>query len=160
MKNRSVTTNKQKLDQLFKDVDALRQLNDQRIEAQWATYLCIRVSGFLETSLQSIYLEYCQDKAHPNLVRYIGGSFNGSRSHNMKQEKILALAGAFSKEWRSELEKYIMDDGRKAAIDSIINLRNKAAHGDVQTITYHRIREYYDKIWDVIQFIDTQCQKR
>lgn len=158
MKNQQVTTNKQKLDTLFDHFKELSKLNNSQIDSQWSIYLCIRVSGFLETSLNSIYIAYCQDKAHSNISKYIQYSFEGKRSQNMKPEVILQLAGAFSPTWRSELEQYL-DDERRAALESVVNIRNSAAHGGTMSVSYNNIKDYYKKIWEVIQFIDQQVSR-
>lgn len=157
MKNRNISASKQRLDVLFAYIRDLRTLNNSQLEAQWATYLCIRISGLLETSIRSIYVSYCDNKAHPNVTRYIGNSFEINRSQNMKPDTILSLAGSFSQEWRTDLEAYILDDGRKEAIESVINIRNSAAHGGTLSITYNNAKQYYEKIWSVIEFIDAQC---
>ena len=158
MINQNIIANKQKLDDLFDQMRELRKLSNNQIESQWATYLCIRISGLLETSIRSIYSSYCENKrTHPNIARYIGYSLDSSRSQNMKPETILNLANSFNPVWRGEIENYLADLGRKEAIESVINIRNSAAHGGNTTITFHNAKEYYEKIWQVIQFINTQC---
>ena len=159
MRNQRVVTHKKKLDALFDYIKELRGLNNLQIESQWAIYLCIRVSGFLEVSIRSIYVNYCQDKSHPNITRYIGDSFQGRRSQNMKPKNILDIAGSFNPEWENELSNYISNCGRKEAIESVINIRNSASHGGDQGVTYTNAKDYYEKIWDVIKFIEAQCQK-
>jgi hypothetical protein len=157
VKNTYITSNKQKLDTLFNHIADLRKLNNPQLEAQWATYLTIRLSGFLETSIRHIFLSYCDQKAHPKIIKYIGGSLEASRSQNMKPDVILNLAGSFNKQWKEKLDLYLVDDGRKEAIESIINIRNSAAHGGASSITYSSVKEYYEKIWDVIIYLDNQC---
>jgi hypothetical protein len=159
MKNRSVYSNKQKLDSLFEHMKVISTLNNAQIESQWATYLCIRVSGLLETSIQSIYTSYCENKAHPNIIKYVLSVFKARRSQNMKPETLLNLAGAFNEHWRIELESYLLEEGRKDAIESIVNLRNNAAHGGTQSTTYSYAKDYYKKVWEVIVFIDNQCDR-
>jgi hypothetical protein len=157
MKRSYIVANKQKLDTLFDHIKVLRSLQNFEIESQWATYLCIRVSGLLETSLRSLYLGYCDDKAHPYITKYVSYSLEGNRSQNMNPEKILLLVGAFNQKWRDELEMYMSENGRKEAIESVINVRNSAAHGGTQAVTYNNVKDYYTKIWEVIQFIEAQC---
>lgn len=158
MKTQYIISNKHKLDDLFEQFNELRTLNNAQIESQWAVYLCIRVSGLLETCIRSIYISYCEGKAHANISKYVGHSFDGNRSQNMKPDNILKLAGAFSLEWRDELENFISDEGRKEALESVINIRNTAAHGGTTSISYNNVKGYYKKIWEIIEFIDQQCK--
>jgi hypothetical protein len=158
MKNRSILTNKQKLDNLFEFIKDIRELRNLELESQWATYLCIRVSGLLETSVRTIFRAYCGDKAHPYISRYIGYTFEANRAQSMKPETILGLVGSFNINWRDDLENYLAVDGRKEAIESVINIRNSASHGGSSSVSYVNVKQYYEKIWDIIQFIDLQCQ--
>ena len=158
MNNHTITTNRQKLDALFDSIEIIRSLNSPQIEAQWAVYLCIRLSGLLETSVRSIYVSYCEGKSHPNIARHIGNNLNGSRSKNMNPENILSLVGSFNSEWRVKLDEFISENGRKDAIESVINIRNNVSHGGNQVVTYSRAKEYYGKIWETIEFMEMQCK--
>jgi len=159
MSKKTISASKNKLDDLFTYIKELRKLNNFELESQWATYLCIRVSGFLETSIRSIYIEYCSDKSHPNISKYVASNLESNRSQNMKPENILSLAMAFNEDWKRKLEIYMSEDGRKEAIESVINIRNSAAHGGNMSVSYARVDDYYEKIWEVIQFIIELCEK-
>ncbi len=50
-----------------------------------------------------------------------------------------------------------MADELKDAIDSIVSLRNRIAHGESVGITYIRILEYYQRANRVIDFLINQC---
>jgi hypothetical protein len=45
---------------------------------------------------------------------------------------------------------------RKDAVDSVVNNRNRIAHGENVGISYVRIKEYYDRVVEVIELIDVQ----
>jgi hypothetical protein len=122
MINLDIIREKSKLDALFDNIKDLRKLNNYQIEAQWAVYLCIRVSGLLEASIRSIYVSYCEDKSHPHVAKYIAASFKSSRSKNMDPDTLLQLAGSFNPAWRIDLENFILENGRKEAIESVVSL--------------------------------------
>lgn len=149
---------KQQLDHLFNYIENIQTLKLGELEAQWALYLCIRVSGLLETSVRDIFIHYCEGKAHPHIIRYVNTIINNSRSQNMKAEVIIKLAGSFSDQWRKDLQEFLENEGRKEAVDSVINIRNTASHGGKATITYRVIKGYYASIWEVIEFIENQCR--
>jgi len=51
---------------------------------------------------------------------------------------------------------YIDQDGRKEAINSIIKNRHHIAHGRDSNVTVGTVRGYFDKIIEVIEFIEDQ----
>jgi hypothetical protein len=159
MSKKTILASRRKLDDLFDYIKELRKLNNFELEAQWATYLCIRVSGFLETSIRAIYIEYCSNKSHPNISKYVAANLESNRSQNMRPENILSLALSFNEDWKRKLETYILEDGRKEAIESVINIRNSAAHGGTMSVSYVNVNNYYKKILDVIEFITELCEK-
>jgi hypothetical protein len=48
-------------------------------------------------------------------------------------------------------------NGRKDAIDSIMNNRHLIAHGKDSGITVARVNDYLRKCIEVIEFIEAQC---
>lgn len=154
MKNREIISNKQKLDNLFKKITAFSA--DTDLQSHWARYLCILVSGFLETSVRIIYREYAKSKATPQVANFVEGKLEDFQ--NPKMEKILQLTGLFSKEWANELR--LETEGElKDAVDSIANNRNQIAHGGSVGISYSQIKSYYDRAIEVIELIENQCSK-
>ena len=70
MKNIKVIRYQQRLDNLFSKIEQL-PLDDFELRSDWARYLCILVSGFLETGIREIYTEYAKNKASPYIVNYV-----------------------------------------------------------------------------------------
>ena len=154
MKNQEISSNKQRLDNLFKKITAFS--TDTDLQSHWARYLCILVSGFLETSVRIIYREYAKSKATPQVANFVEGKLEDFQ--NPKMEKILQLTGLFSKEWANELR--LETEGElKDAVDSIANNRNQIAHGGSVGISYSQIKSYYDRAIEVIELIESQCSK-
>jgi ElaB/YqjD/DUF883 family membrane-anchored ribosome-binding protein len=152
MKNQEINRNKQKLDSLFEKVKDFSA--DTYLQSHWARYLCISVSGFLETSVRIIYREYAKSKAIPQVANFVEGKLEDFQ--NPKMEKILQLTGGFSKEWASDLR--LKTDGElKDAVDSIAHNRNQIAHGGSVGMTYRQIKDYYDRAIKVIELIENQC---
>ena len=152
MKNREIISNKQKLDHLFKKITAFSE--DTDLQSHWARYLCILVSGFLETSVRIIYREYAKSKATPQVANFVVGKLEDFQ--NPKMEKILQLTGLFSTDWANELR--LETDGElKDAVDSIANNRNQIAHGGSVGISYSQIQSYYERAIKVIELIENQC---
>lgn len=84
MRNVEVTRFKNQLDHLFSQV---AHIEDTELQSHWAKYLCVLVSGFIETSIKAIYSEYVKRKAAPYVANYVGSALAGFQ--NPKMEKII-----------------------------------------------------------------------
>jgi len=152
MKCHTVQQSKQKLDSVFKQTDSLP--DDPEVQAHWARYLCVLVSGFIESSVRALYSEYAQNKSAPNVAAYV--TRNLGDFQNAKMQKIVNLAHSFSGSWGSEL-KNSTDGELKDAVDTIVNNRNNIAHGKDVQITFSGIKTYYARAWQVLEIIDAHC---
>jgi len=154
MKNREIVRYKQQLDDLFNQISSLPV--DSEMQSHFAKYLCIRVSGFLEISIQSIYSEYAKNKAAPFVANYIEKQLSGFQNPNM--EKILNVARAFNPKWADEIEE-LTEGEVKDSVDSIVATRHGIVHGRNVGITYTKIKEYYQNAVNLVELIENQCQK-
>lgn len=141
---------KRKLDFLLQEIKALPE---GRLKSELARYLCIRISGLIERTVTSFYEEYAQTKGHPHLSHYISRKLN---LQNPSMKKLMDLAGDFSEAWRNELDA--LDDEIKSAVDTIVNIRNNATHGEDQSITLSRVENYYKPILKLLKVIQKQCE--
>ncbi len=150
----------QRLQQLRQLIDRTSDASEGiTLQGHWGRYLCVVAAGFLEHSLQTVYSEYAQRSASPNVARFVSKQLG--RISNPKAERFLQTAGAFNREWRNELSDFLSDDPHlaKDAIDSIMNNRNNIAHGQLANITPARVRDYLDRSVKVLEFIETQCNR-
>ena len=152
MINREAVRYRQQLDQLFKRIAAYQE--DLELQSHWARYLCILTSGFLESSVRSIYGQYARTRSAPFVANYVDGQLK--RFQSPKMGNILELTKSFSPVWEERLRDAV-DGERKDAIDSIVAVRHNIAHGRPVGITYHRIRRYYENAIKVVELIDEQC---
>jgi len=153
MKNREVVRYKQQLDELFAKISSLPE--DPEMHSHWARYLCIRVSGFLEISVRSIYSQYAKDKAAPFVANYIEKQLSSFQNPNI--EKILNVVRSFNQTWANRLEQ-IIEGEIKDAVISIVATRNKIAHGESVGITYIKMKAYYKCAVKLIELLEKQCE--
>jgi RiboL-PSP-HEPN len=154
MKNEDVFRYKQQLDDLFIKISILPE--DSEIRSHWARYLCIRVSGFLEVSVRSIYSQYAKDKSAPFVANYIEKQLSNFQNPNM--EKILNIVRSFNPLWAESLGRSVEGE-IKDAIDSIVAVRHKVAHGDNVGITYVKIKKYYEITIKLVELLEKQCNE-
>ena len=75
----------------------------------------------------------------------------------MKASAVIELTEQFDSEWANNLKVYLDDNGRKEALDSVVELRNRIAHGEDSDISFVRISGYYRKIVEIVDYLETQC---
>jgi hypothetical protein len=143
---------KQRLDNLFAQVSAFS--GQLELQSQWARYLCVLVSGFLEVSISATYNQFAKSRASPEVANFVKSELDDFQ--NPKMLKIIELTRAFNSEWANELET--ATEGKlKDAVDSIVANRNRIAHGEDVGITYSRIKNYYEDAIKVVDLIEKIC---
>ncbi len=152
MKSQAVKQHKQRLDHIFSQVSAFSSAPE--LESHWARYLCVLVSGFVETSIQTIFSEYAKKRSSREVASYVESRLK--RFQNPSMQRIVDLIGEFNPVWRESFE--LATEGEpKDAINSIVANRNNIAHGESVGITYSRIQQYYENAIKVVDLIDDQC---
>jgi hypothetical protein len=154
MTNREVVRAQQRLDHLFGQTRLVS--DDIEIQSHWARYLCVVVSGFLESSVRSLYASYGRRRSSPQIAKFVDSQLKFFQ--NPKTEKILELAHSFDAAWEAEL-RLAAEGEPKDAIDSIVANRNNIAHGESVGITFARIRRYYESSLPLLELIDQQCAR-
>lgn len=152
MKTLEAVRYKQRLDNLFKQISAFS--GNIELQSQWARYLCILVSGFLETAICAIYGEFARKTASPYVANFVKCELDSFQ--NPKMGKILELTRAFNPLWADELET-ATEGELKDAVDSIVANRNQIAHGRDVGITYTRIKNYYEDAIKVVDLVEKMC---
>lgn len=156
MNNRELSRQLQTLKSLF---DKTKGFSEKDIEIEvishWAKYLCVLSAGFLENALTEVYVEFSAKAASPHVANFARASL--SRISNPNAEIFFQVTSSFKKSWGDELQIFLEEDGRKEAINAIMKNRHKIAHGKKSDISYHWLRDYFDKAVEVIEFMEQQC---
>jgi len=153
MRGRAAIYNHSKrIEAAFKRATAVS--HDPELLSDYAKYLCILVSGYIEKSLAEIALEHARRTSAPSVQRFV--EKNTARFSNANSEKVLQLLGSFDPDWRSTIEDILVDQ-YKDAFDSVVSLRNQIAHGTSVGVTYVRIKEYFEAIREMVERIQNLC---
>jgi hypothetical protein len=143
---------KQRLDATFKR--AAQVGSDPELQSDFARYLCILVSGYLERAIIELVLEHSRQNSSPSIQRFV--EFRTRRLANLNSERLGQLFGSLNPDWRQDIARFIVDE-RKAAIDSVVSLRNSIAHGKSVGVTYNRVARYYEEIQKIIDHVANLC---
>ena len=127
---------------------------DAELQSDFARYLCILVSGYFEKAIAELLLEHGRRNASPRVLRFL--EYRARTLVNINAQRLQDLFGTFDPDWRQDLEQFLVDE-KKDALDSVVNLRNKIAHGQSVGVTYMRIRGYYQQIQAVIEHVAELC---
>lgn len=152
MRNIEIVRREQRLDSLFER--AGRAARDPELQSHWARYLCVLVSGFLETSIRTIFASYASKRADTKVAGFVTAQLGFLQ--NAKMGNILELVGKFSAEWARQLE--IKTQGKiRAAVNSIVANRHKIAHGEDVSLGLAGLKDYYKSAKELVKLIEQQC---
>ena len=143
---------KQRLDATFSRVAKIN--GDLELQSDFARYLCVLVSGYLETAVKELVLEHARRVGGPSLQRFV--EQRTRRFTNANAQRLQDLLGSFDSDWRIALESLLVDEF-KDAVDSIVDLKNKIAHGGSVGVTYQRVSDYYACVQKVVEQIADLC---
>ena len=143
---------KQQLDATFKRVKSAGQ--EPELQSDFARYLCVLVSGYIERAIVALVLEHAREKGAPTLQHFV--ERRTKKFVNPNANRIQELLGDFDSSWPEKLWEFL-DDEKKSAINSIVSQRNAIVHGGSSGITYYSISEYYQQAQRVIDRVAELC---
>ena len=141
---------KQHLDATFQRIRGLPPTVDLEIQSDFARYLCVLVSGYLEKSIAELMLEHARNNGSLTLQRFV--EKRTRRFANANFERLLDLLSSFDQDWCRDLGAE-----HKDAVDSVVGLRNSIAHGGMVGVTYQRVAEYHARVQLVVDRIAALC---
>ncbi len=148
-----VSRMKRRLDATFERISSFDS-DSSELQEDFARYLCVLVSGYIERSIVQIVQEHARREGAPTLQRFV--ERKTSRYTSANPERIKELLGSFSQDWRRKIETIMVDEIRDA-ITSIIKNRHLIAHGRSSDITLGQVRAYYQNAQVLIDGIQELC---
>lgn len=145
---------KRRLDATFERCRKLGPSVDIETQSDYARFLCILVTGYLEKAVAELVMEHARRSGGPTLQRYV--ELNTQRFTNATSKKLKSLLGSFNPDWERKLDTVLADEF-KDAVDSLLGVRHMIAHGGSASITLSRVADYYKRIQHVIDEIADLC---
>lgn len=124
--------------------------SDPEFQSDFAKYLCVLVSGYLESAVCALLLAYAQRRSSPDVASFVERQLGPWT--NPKAEKIIDLFGAFSQDWRDDLTTFLVDQ-RKDSVNSLVALRHKIAHGESVGTSLSQVKSHYRVINEVVDHV-------
>lgn len=150
MKNFRVHQNHQRLLATFKVAKSLPQ--EPEILSHYSRYLCVLCSGFLESSVRTIFADYAKNTAITT-SEYVSAQLR--RFQNPKAETIVQLVGAFDKAWVETFRAEISGEPTDS-LNSIVENRNKIAHGESVGLSLVVLQRYFSSAIKIVELIDSK----
>lgn len=150
---RRIYQQRDRIDSLFKNLPSDED-NLER-QAHWARYLCVCISGYLEVSIRELLGRYAEQCAAKSISSYVRCQLRFFQ--NPKTEPIIQLVTSFDATWGESLKEFVEEE-LGDAVNSIVANRNNIAHGIDIGITIARLRGWYDKSNEVLDFLVKLCK--
>ena len=147
-----VDRQRQQLDATFKRASGAGL--DTELLSDYARYLCVLVSGFLEQTVVELLVEYHRKHADNRVQQHAEQRLR--QLTNLKAQRLVDVVGSFDPDWRRDMESFLVDE-HKDAVNGIVDLRNNIAHGRYVGITMVRVEDYYVRIKAVVEHVAKLC---
>lgn len=142
------------LDNLFRDVSIISE--GEEIKAHLSRYLCVRTSGYLENVVRILIANFCDGTSPQPISNYIVKRTKFIT--NLDCSRIKILLADFSIDWSDKFETLITDQ-QKSSINSLVSNRNSIAHGNVDSITFRDMTQYYNDTKQVCAILKNIIKK-
>lgn len=142
---------------LKKDVSAAEDIAlELELQAHWAKYNCVLISGFLEQAIKEILLEHVTANSQTRVRRYVETGWPNSK--NMKADAIHDILDQFDTAWGVKFDSWIKTDERKKEVNEIIKWRNDIAHGNeanTNNVTRGSVASKFKIACELIDFVES-----
>jgi len=140
----------QRIDRLIAQYDELPEQGDAR--SHWARYVCVVISGLLETAIEEMCSDYATARGHQTLAHFVGKTVSWNNKANV--EVICRTLGKFRGEWNQRANDLLTDEER-TAIDSVVSLRHGIAHGRNNNVGWVVLTtQYYPAVRSALQKLE------
>lgn len=136
-----------RIDRLIEQYADLPEEGD--IRSHWARYVCVLISGLLETAVEEMCSDYAGARGHQSLAHFVGKSVSWNNQASV--EVICKTLGRFRGEWHAWAYD-VMTDAERSAINSVVHLRHGIAHGRNNSVQWVLlVSEYYPNVKNALQ---------
>lgn len=153
MKNPSLVQEQDAIGKLLTDVKNFS--GDLSVQALLTYYACIRVSGFIENCVRTIFSDYAIPRSKDHVQAFVNEKLK--RFPNPTWGEIVKLTRAFDEQWATNLKSRV-NQQYLDSLDSINTNRNAIAHGGTSGLTIHQLLQYYSDVVVLIEELENCCQ--
>ena len=130
-------------------------ISEFEVNAHWAKYVCVLVSGYIEQAVKEVLLEHSSSSSGPRVSSYVEKTWPSSK--NMACTAINEMLGHFDARWSDIFLSWIDEEERKKEINEIIAWRNSIAHGkesSTNNVTMGSVSKKFKSACDLVDFLE------
>lgn len=155
----SILEQQEKLERLFDLAKLLHddQSVDDQIKSAFVSYLCVRTSGYIETSVITILREYSETKTRaeiPTIANFVQSHLQFT--FNPWPSQVLELVGRFNVNWKNHIRDEIRHEISES-VYAIVKNRNRIAHGEDVDLRLDDIRRSFRDAEQLVNLIYGHC---
>lgn len=118
------------------------------------SYGVIKASGSIEVVFKQIIYDYLTMGVGSKTATYIEKMILDS-SCNPNAGNMSNMLQNISSEWKKQFDEQVKESGKKAEINSLVQLRNDFAHGDNITVSIDTVIGYFDAAKEILNILDS-----
>ena len=131
----------------------IKDVDDDYLRAHIANYVCVLLSGLLESAVREIISASSERTSAPRISNFVKSRMEGFRNPDI--EKIAQLLSSFDKGIADRLNEF-WDEEVKDAVGSIVGNRHLIAHGRDTSVTLSRVSEWHSCARKLIAFLEAE----
>jgi hypothetical protein len=142
---------RRRLERAFAIADSIDALNFEQ-KGLATHHLCILLTGVLEESVRLHISEYALLKSHARIANFVSNQIEYLT--NLHSEKIETTLRQMDEDVADEVAGFL-DDRRRSALNSLMGLRHKIAHGkDGGGTSLNTVKSYRDVVVEILDKLD------
>lgn len=129
---------------------------DIEIKSGYVSFLCVRISVYVESSIRIILREYVRSETGDS--SYISNFVNRhlNVTMNPRRGRILEIFERFSPNWKQSLDTFIVGE-LDNSLGAVVSNRNKIAHAENVMMTPQEVRKYFADVQQIVEYIYHMC---
>lgn len=152
--HREILEQQRKLSRLFVQAKHLQGLDgiDNETKSGFVSYLCIRTSVYIESSIKSILLKYVRSKTDDTpTVNFVTASL---RNLTPRRAQIISLVRQFDNVRGDSLARKTIEFGD--SLNAIADNRNEIAHGEDVDLSLADLERYFGDAQEMVSAVYEQ----
>jgi HEPN superfamily RiboL-PSP-like protein len=129
-------------------------IEDEEMQAEFARYLCVLCSGFLETAIAEVLSAYARNNAGRRVSSYVSSEVGGG--WNPWYADIVKTLDQFDAAWADHMRAF-GSDKRAEEVNSVVRNRNPIAHGETKDLTLRKLVGWRKSVDEVVDELVRLC---
>jgi len=148
---------KERIEKLMKTLRSLDPLNDAILFSSMSEYICVRISGYLESGLDSLLITFVEQETKNQRLRSVAiKHIEGYQSATYSQicDLLLSFDKSLNESFKTQIQQ--SDKDIPTDINALVKQRNLIAHGGRTELGREALNRYFITAQKVLEIIARQ----